>query len=72
MNRLIQGDVGSGKTVIATIAMYATFLGGFQSALMAPTENTFQFTFFFDKRLNFFSSTRFRFNDTCRHILING
>ncbi len=38
MNRLIQGDVGSGKTVIATIAMYATFLGGFQSALMAPTE----------------------------------
>lgn len=38
MNRLIQGDVGSGKTIVATIAIYATYLGGFQSALMAPTE----------------------------------
>ena len=38
MNRLLQGDVGSGKTVISFIAMYANYLSGFQSALMAPTE----------------------------------
>jgi len=38
MNRLLQGDVGSGKTVIAAIAMYASYLNGLQSALMAPTE----------------------------------
>lgn len=38
MNRLLQGEVGSGKTVVATIAMYLTNLNGFQSALMAPTE----------------------------------
>lgn len=38
MNRLLQGDVGSGKTIVATIAMYLAFLNGFQSVLMAPTE----------------------------------
>ena len=38
MNRLLQGDVGSGKTVISFIAMYANYLAGYQSALMAPTE----------------------------------
>ncbi|MGT2907514.1 ATP-dependent DNA helicase RecG [Streptococcus dentiloxodontae] len=38
MNRLLQGDVGSGKTVIASLAMYAAFTAGFQSALMVPTE----------------------------------
>ena len=38
MNRLLQGDVGSGKTVVSVIAMYANFLSGHQSALMAPTE----------------------------------
>ncbi len=38
MNRLLQGDVGSGKTVVAGLAMYATYTAGFQSALMVPTE----------------------------------
>ncbi|MFH1705284.1 MAG: DEAD/DEAH box helicase, partial [Patescibacteria group bacterium] len=38
MNRLLQGEVGSGKTVIAAIAMYVSYLNGFKSVLMAPTE----------------------------------
>jgi ATP-dependent DNA helicase RecG len=38
MNRLLQGDVGSGKTVVAALAIYLAQLNGFQSALMAPTE----------------------------------
>ncbi|MBQ9910750.1 MAG: ATP-dependent DNA helicase RecG [Lachnospiraceae bacterium] len=38
MNRLVQGDVGSGKTIVAFLAMYETALNGWQSALMAPTE----------------------------------
>jgi len=38
MNRLLQGDVGSGKTVIAAIAMYISFLNNYRSILMAPTE----------------------------------
>ncbi|MFB5759459.1 ATP-dependent DNA helicase RecG [Paenibacillus medicaginis] len=38
MNRLLQGDVGSGKTVIAAIALFATVRSGFQGALMVPTE----------------------------------
>lgn len=38
MNRLLQGDVGSGKTIVATSAMYMTYLNGSQSILMAPTE----------------------------------
>lgn len=38
MNRLLQGDVGSGKTIVSVISMYALFLCNYQSALMVPTE----------------------------------
>ncbi|EIJ81536.1 ATP-dependent DNA helicase RecG [Bacillus methanolicus PB1] len=38
MNRLLQGDVGSGKTAVATIALFASVTAGYQGALMVPTE----------------------------------
>ncbi len=38
MNRLLQGDVGSGKTIIAIISLFINYLSGYQGALMAPTE----------------------------------
>ena len=38
MNRLVLGDVGSGKTIVSFVAMYADYLAGYQSVLMAPTE----------------------------------
>ncbi len=38
MNRLLQGDVGSGKTIVAFLAMFAAMENGYQAAMMAPTE----------------------------------
>jgi ATP-dependent DNA helicase RecG len=38
MNRLLQGDVGSGKTIVSGIGLYANYLAGYQGAVMAPTE----------------------------------
>lgn len=38
MSRLIQGDVGSGKTIVAFLALLLAALNGYQGAMMAPTE----------------------------------
>ena len=38
MNRLLEGDVGSGKTIVAGITMYLVYLNGFQSVFMSPTQ----------------------------------
>ena len=38
MNRILLGDVGSGKTIVAIISIYANYLAGYQSAMMVPTE----------------------------------
>ena len=56
MNRLIQGDVGSGKTILAFLAMIMAYENGYQSALMAPTEVL----------------ARQHFEDLCRLLLENG
>ncbi len=38
MNRLLQGDVGSGKTVVAAVSTFVSFLNGYQSIVLAPTQ----------------------------------
>lgn len=38
MNRLLQGDVGSGKTIVSFVSLYMNYLAGYQGTLMAPTE----------------------------------
>lgn len=58
MNRLLQGDVGSGKTIVAFILAYASFTAGFQSALMAPTEILAKQHY--DNAVNVFKNTDFK------------
>ena len=38
MSRLLQGEVGSGKTVVAAIALCAAYTAGYQAAMLVPTE----------------------------------
>ena len=58
MNRLLQGDVGSGKTIVAFILAYACFTAGYQSALMAPTEVLANQHF--ENAINLFKDTNFK------------
>ncbi len=60
MYRLLQGDVGSGKTVVSFVAMYANYLRGRQSALMCPTEVLARQHYENAKRLFAFSKVNIR------------
>lgn len=54
MNRLIQGDVGSGKTVVAVLSIYKAILSGYQAVMMAPTE--ILATQHYESMISFFSN----------------
>lgn len=58
MYRFLQGDVGSGKTVVSSVALYANYLAGYQGALMAPTEILAQQHY--DTLCSFFKNTPIR------------
>ena len=58
MNRLLQGDVGSGKTIISFIAIYANYIAKYQSALMAPTE--ILASQHYEQALNIFSKSKMK------------
>jgi len=58
MNRLLQGDVGSGKTIVAFIASYINYLSGYQTAFMAPTE--ILATQHYDNALKLFKDSKIR------------
>lgn len=58
MNRLLQGDVGSGKTIVALIATYANYLSNYQTALMVPTE--ILAVQHYNEALKLFSKTKMR------------
>ena len=51
MFRLLQGDVGSGKTIVSLLSAFNTFLTGFQVAVMAPTEILARQHFLFAKNI---------------------
>jgi ATP-dependent DNA helicase RecG len=58
MNRLLHGDVGSGKTVVALFSMFIAYKNGFQSAMMSPTEILAEQTF--NTASNIFSKTQIK------------
>ena len=58
MNRLLQGDVGSGKTIVALIGTYANYLAGYQTAIMVPTE--ILATQHYNEATNLFSKTKMK------------
>ena len=58
MNRLLEGDVGSGKTVVAAAACFASFVNGYQSIIMAPTQ--ILATQHFESLQNIFSKLKLR------------
>lgn len=62
MNRLIQGDVGSGKTIVALISMLIATDNGYQAALMAPTEILAEQHFYSIKKLLFTVTKKSSFN----------